>query len=103
MKTPRPCICPLEEAAAHSYRFVMKRRSLFKLSFLGALLAGGGLYARQSSASAYYKGPMSDHFDGTRFFNPGGEAPNGFLDLMKWRFDGDKATWPDAYPSPFPS
>ena len=80
----------------------MKRRTLFKLSFLSALLAGGGLYARQSQASAYYSGPLSDHFDGVRFFNPGGEAPNGFLDLMKWRFDGNKATWPDAYPSPFP-
>ncbi|NTF33284.1 MBL fold metallo-hydrolase [Rhizobium skierniewicense] len=80
----------------------MKRRALFKLSFLGALLAGGGLYARQSRASAYYSGPTSDHFDGTRFFNPGGEAPNGFLDLMKWRFDGQKATWPETYPSPFP-
>jgi hypothetical protein len=31
----------------------------------------------------YYTGPVSDHFDGTHFFNPEGEAPLGFRELMR--------------------
>ncbi len=43
----------------------------------------------------YYSGPVSDHFDGTQFFNPGGTAPKGFRDLLRWQFEGGKADWPD--------
>ena len=46
-------------------------------------------------ANAYYKGPVSDHFDGTVFFNPGGVPPRGFGDLLRWQFGGSKALWPD--------
>lgn len=81
----------------------MNRRRFLRWIGLGALLAGGGLYARQSSASAYYQGPLSDHFDGVRFFNPGGEEPGNFMGLLKWRFNGEKATWPEDYPSPYPT
>ena len=42
----------------------------------------------------YYSGPVSDHFDGTAFFNPGGSAPRGFGDLLKWQFGGNRADWP---------
>ncbi len=81
----------------------MKRRNFFRLAAIGTLaLAGGGLFASRSNAGAYYSGPASDHFDGVRFFNPGGAPPGGFLDLMKWRFNGQKSTWPEDYPSPFP-
>lgn len=41
----------------------------------------------------YYSGPASDHFDGTRFFNPDGSAPKGFPDLLKWQFGGGKMRW----------
>ncbi len=57
--------------------------------------------ARQANAAnRYYSGPASDHFDGTHFFNPGGRAPGGFLDLLRWQFGGGKATWPDSFPGP---
>ena len=80
---------------------IMNRRNFFRLSAIGGLLlASGGIFASRSYASAYYKGPASDHFDGTRFFNPNGEQPNGFSDLMKWRFNGQRAEWPENYPSP---
>ena len=93
----------LERAPFAPYTFVMKRRNFFRFSALGLLaLAGGGLYARRSNASAYYSGPISDHFDGVRFFNPGGSPPGNFMGLMKWRFNGERATWPESYPSPFP-
>lgn len=48
----------------------------------------------------YYLGPASDHFDGTRFFNPDGVEPGGFRDLMKWQFNGQRARWPKRITSP---
>jgi L-ascorbate metabolism protein UlaG (beta-lactamase superfamily) len=43
----------------------------------------------------YYQGPVSDHFDGLRFFNPGGVEPGGFRDLMRWQFGSEKRSrWP---------
>lgn len=46
----------------------------------------------------YHSGPISDHFDGTRFFNPRGAAPRGFRDLLKWQFNGKRARWPAMVP-----
>lgn len=42
----------------------------------------------------YYSGPVSDHFDGTRFFIPGHPEPISFRDLLKWRLSSGKAVWP---------
>ena len=49
----------------------------------------------------YYTGPRSDHFDGTHFFNPGGDPPRGLRDLLRWQFSGGRARWPRSAPSPF--
>src|SRR5579863_6768327 len=55
--------------------------------------------------SRYYNGPVSDHFDGERFFDPSGVPPKGRPDLLRWmrdrRLRGTKAKWPDWAPSPF--
>ena len=56
--------------------------------------------------SRYYNGPVSDHFDGTRFFTPRGPAPKSRSDLWRWfreRRNGraPKAKWPAWAPSPF--
>ena len=55
--------------------------------------------------SRYYNGPVSDHFDGTHFFNPHGSPPKGRGDLLRWLVDrlwrGTKAKWPARAPSPF--
>src|SRR5215472_14805607 len=60
------------------------------------------LRARQSR---YYHGPVSDHFDGTRFFNPAGAAPRSRADLLRWmvasRWRGTRARWPAWAPSPY--
>jgi L-ascorbate metabolism protein UlaG (beta-lactamase superfamily) len=71
------------------------RRRFLTLGALGSL-AGAAACAVQTSASGnpYYQGPVSDHFDGTRFFNPGGEDPRGFVDLLRWQLGGDRAAWP---------
>lgn len=46
----------------------------------------------------YYAGQPTDHFDGTAFFNPGGAAPKGFRDLMRWQTGGGRAVWPKVVP-----
>ncbi len=50
----------------------------------------------------YYSGPRSDHFDGTVFFNPGGEAPRGLADVLRWQFREKRVRWPRSFESPFP-
>jgi hypothetical protein len=46
----------------------------------------------------YYNGPVSDHFDGVRFFDPAGALPRGRADLLRWmiksRWRGTRAKWP---------
>jgi L-ascorbate metabolism protein UlaG (beta-lactamase superfamily) len=55
--------------------------------------------------SRYYHGPVSDHFDGERFFDPHGVPPKGRRDLARWfadrRLRGTRAKWPAWAPSPF--
>ena len=80
----------------------MKRRRFLKAAGLGTLLLGGGGAASVSAARAtnsYYDGPVTDHFDGTVFFNPQGEPPKGFKELIKWQLGGGRKRWPSAYPS----
>jgi L-ascorbate metabolism protein UlaG (beta-lactamase superfamily) len=55
--------------------------------------------------SRYYTGPVSDHFDGERFFDAQGAPPRSRGDLFRWflqrRFYRTKAKWPARAPSPF--
>jgi hypothetical protein len=55
--------------------------------------------------SRYYVGPISDHFDGERFFDPHGVAPRSRRDLLRWFIDrhwrAPKAKWPAWAPSPY--
>jgi L-ascorbate metabolism protein UlaG (beta-lactamase superfamily) len=55
--------------------------------------------------SRYYRGPVSDHFDGERFFDAHGVPPRGRADLLHWLIDrywrGTRAKWPAWAPSPF--
>ncbi|MDQ0318755.1 L-ascorbate metabolism protein UlaG (beta-lactamase superfamily) [Pararhizobium capsulatum DSM 1112] len=54
------------------------------------------------AANRYYSGPVSDHFDGTRFFNPDGEEPASALSLIRWKLGKGNVPWPRAFASPFP-
>lgn len=77
----------------------MNRRTLLKGGTLAATLAALGLGAtRAFGGNRYYSGPPSDHFDGTRFFNPGGTPPNSFGDLLRWQREGGRAEWPGTVP-----
>ena len=48
----------------------------------------------------YYDGAPSDHFDGVRFFNPGGIEPGSLADVLKWKRGGNKARWPKTVALP---
>lgn len=41
----------------------------------------------------------SDHFDGHKFFNPGHEFSNTFLDVIKWKLTSEAAEWPESVPN----
>ncbi|RGP38552.1 hypothetical protein D1012_06390 [Pseudotabrizicola alkalilacus] len=76
----------------------MKRRNFLKGSALLAALGlggGAGAMAISSSRNRYYAGPSSDHFDGVRFFNPGGTPLRGLSDVLKWQWGGNRARWPE--------
>jgi hypothetical protein len=45
-------------------------------------------------ASRYYVGPISDHFDGVRFFDTHGVPPKSFADLLRWWSSRSLGEWP---------
>ncbi len=77
------------------------RRRLFSL--FGGLAAALGLTAFWASRMRDYEGPVSDHFDGTRFFDPDGSPPKSLSEVLRWQFGPDRkrAPWPDRAPSPY--
>jgi L-ascorbate metabolism protein UlaG (beta-lactamase superfamily) len=78
------------------------RRSLMKFFGLTALAGVGGTLAfNRAEANAYYRGPVSDHFDGVRFFNAGAEKPRPLTDLLRWQLLSASEAWPAAF-TPWP-
>lgn len=41
---------------------------------------------------------ISDHYDGKRFFNPGGPGLKSFWSLLKWKFTSDRKDWLERLP-----
>ena len=78
----------------------ISRRRLFA-GTAAVLAAAGGLVTLRSSQARYYDGPASDHFDGTRFFDPNGAPPNSTADLLRWWMTRERALWPVWAPSPY--
>src|SRR3954447_17130015 len=81
----------------------MDRRTLLKIAAVPALAvtAALGLMGVARSRNRYYQGPVSDHFDGLRFFSPGRPTDKGLRELLRWQLAGGRRDWPDTYPSPF--
>jgi L-ascorbate metabolism protein UlaG (beta-lactamase superfamily) len=42
--------------------------------------------------------PLSDHFNGKTFFNPGGPSGRGLGDLLRWKMRGHPVPWPSKVP-----
>lgn len=62
---------------------------IFLLSSLLLLLA-----LQLSCAPRYYRGPVSDHFDGSRFYNPGSPLNKGLVEFLKWQWTRQPQPWP---------
>ena len=75
------------------------RRNLLSWIAGAAAVMFGAKYARTLFAG-YHEGPVTDHFDGTRFHDPHGAPPRSVADLLRWRLSGSGAKWPEWAPSP---
>ncbi len=51
-------------------------------------------------ANRYYNGPLTEHFDGQRFFHPRLPTSDKTLsDVLRWRLTSKKAAWPKTVPA----
>jgi L-ascorbate metabolism protein UlaG (beta-lactamase superfamily) len=73
------------------------------LTVLAGLAAATGVPAFWASRMRNYQGPVSDHFDGERFFDPDGVPPKSLREVWRWQFGRDRkrAVWPDWVLSPY--
>jgi L-ascorbate metabolism protein UlaG (beta-lactamase superfamily) len=76
-----------------------RRRTIAAVAGLAATGAAG--WAARTALARYYDGPVSDHFDGTHFFDPHGTPPKGIVDMLRWWSGPAKTQWPAWAPSPF--
>jgi L-ascorbate metabolism protein UlaG (beta-lactamase superfamily) len=76
---------------------ISRRRLFLGVAALFAAL-GGGVAAR-SLFTRYYGGPVSDHFDGERFFDTHSSPLKKTTDLLRF-FSGRGEAWPEWAPSP---
>ncbi len=67
-----------------------------------AIAAAGAATLFPRRVNAYYSGPLSDHFDGTRFFNPGGSSPKGLTDVARFYMAETWSQWPSRIAAPEP-
>src|ERR1041384_4169299 len=77
---------------------LLSRRSLF--AGFAAVGAVAGVFGIRTAAARYYDGPVSDHFDGTRFFDPHSSPPKSVATLFRWYMNREKSEWPTWAPSP---
>lgn len=62
-----------------------------------ALILIDALYGEGKSAMGEERNyPISDHYNGSRFFNPwGNDVSKSIVDVLKWRFSAKPRPWPD--------
>jgi len=52
-----------------------------------------------AARNPYHQGPVTDHFDGTRFFNPGEpETDRALSELLRWKRTAPNNPWPGSVP-----
>ncbi len=78
---------------------VTRRRVLTALAGAAAVIGAPSVWIQTMKI---YDGPVSDHFDGTQFFDPDGVPPKSLAEVLRWQFGGDRqrAKWPEWAPSP---
>jgi L-ascorbate metabolism protein UlaG (beta-lactamase superfamily) len=72
------------------------------LGLLAGVTAAIGLPSAWIYRMKTYGGPVSDHFDGLRFFDPDGVPPKSLGEVLRWQFGSgrQRAIWPEWVPSP---
>ena len=61
----------------------------------GLIILMGWIYSAPG-----YRGPVSDHFDGKKFHNPGNIKAKGLGDLLKWARNRNKGEWREITTGP---
>jgi L-ascorbate metabolism protein UlaG (beta-lactamase superfamily) len=87
----------------------MRRTVKWLLSslLLFAVLASSGLGVGCALSAPRYRGPTSDHFDGTKFFTPDIQSPprgfslGGLQAVVKWMLNRKATVWQEAHAEPF--
>lgn len=67
--------------------------------FLLAIVAAIMYFSWKLSAPVY-RGPVSDHFDGKKFFNPAGYEAQGFRAVLKWMTSRKPGQWSQQVAAP---
>ncbi|MBF9233038.1 MBL fold metallo-hydrolase [Microvirga alba] len=57
--------------------------------------------SRPRASNPYYKGPVSDHFDGMRFFSRAQGVDKRPEEVLRWQQERKPTPWPQNFPSPF--
>lgn len=65
------------------------------------LIAVALAYAADPFAGPKYRGEPSDHFDGSKFFNPGEPPRPGFSGFLRWQFQSKRGAWRRYTDAPF--
>ena len=72
---------------------ITRRRLLALLAGTAAAVGAPTVWISQMKN---YEGPISDHFDGERFFDPDGVPPKSLGEVLRWQFgERKRAAWPD--------
>src|SRR5688500_4753368 len=87
-----------QEVRMHGYRPPSRivqwlRRLLVLAVLLVVLLVAAVLIGGFAFSGAGYSGPISDHFDGKRFFNRNKVGQGGFVDFVKWYWSRKPPEW----------
>jgi len=64
-------------------------------------MTGPASASTRRGGRGYWHGPVTDHFDGERFYNHSRQGTRSFRDLLRWRFRSPKTPWPATFPSPY--
>jgi hypothetical protein len=89
---------PAPSRFEHQMSLFTRRRLFAGFASLGAI---AGVFGLRSATARYYDGPVSDHFDGTRFFDLNGPTARTLADQWRWYREGNRQAWPGWAPSPY--
>lgn len=67
---------------------------------LAVVVIGALFYFVDPYGNPHYRGAVSDHFDGERFYNPGVTSERGFRDFLRWQFHSKRGFWPEFRDAP---